>query len=331
MDDSELQTFYAGRPVLVTGGAGFIGSHLTEQLLRMGARVRVLARYNSAGSVGFLEPIESDSLDVRLGDVTDGDYVARTMEGIDTVFHLAALIGIPYSYVAPGHYVATNIVGTMAVLEAARRFGTRRVVHTSTSETFGSAQYVPMDELHPIVAQSPYAATKIAADQLAGSYFRSFGTPVVTLRPFNTFGPRQSMRAVIPTIVHQLLAGDEVRIGSVTPIRDLNPVPNTVSGFVRAGAASGVDGELFVVGSGVGHSVADVIDEVGRQLGRSPKVVTEVGRMRPASSEVSRLVCDYTKAASALGYAPTISFEQGIAASIEYCRAEPTRRLGYAV
>jgi NAD dependent epimerase/dehydratase len=333
VNETDLARFYNGRRVLVTGGAGFIGSHLVEQLIALGSDVRVLARYNSAGSIGHLQELgdHADKLDIWLGDIADVDYVARCMEGIDTVFHLAALIGIPYSYVAPGHYVSTNVNGTVAVLEASRRWGTRRIVHTSTSETFGSAQYVPMDELHPLVAQSPYAATKVAADQLALSYFRSFATPVVVLRPFNTFGPRQSMRAIVPTVIQQLLARPDVHVGALTPIRDLNPVLNTVDAFLRAGATPDIEGELFVAGSGRGHSVAEVIETVGRLLGVVPQVVTSQERNRPAASEVDHLLCDYSKAQRVLGYQPRVSFEDGLLASIEYCRTHRASRLGYAV
>ncbi len=333
MQQHELEDFYANRRVLVTGGCGFIGSHLVERLVSLGSRVRVLGRYNSAGSAGHLEGVRlrQADLDICLGDIADGDFVSRCMEGVDTVFHLAALIGIPYSYVAPGHYVSTNITGTLGVLEASRRWGTRRVVHTSTSETFGSAQYVPMDESHPIVAQSPYAATKVAADQLAMSYFRSFETPVVVLRPFNTFGPRQSMRAIVPTVIQQLLARPEVHVGSVTPIRDLNPVANTVDGFLRAGAVNGVEGELFVVGSGQGHTVQQVIDLVGERLGVVPKVVTANERVRPSASEVDRLICDFTKANERLGYAPRMSFGECLDASIDYCRQHRVDQLSYAI
>ena len=333
MNQDQLRDFYRDRTVLVTGGAGFIGSHLVERLVEFGAQVRVLARYNSAGSIGHLSELghPSGALDIRLGDIADSDYVARCMDGIDTVFHLAALIGIPYSYVAPGHYVSTNVTGTLAVLEATRRWGTRRVVHTSTSETFGSAQYVPMDELHPLVAQSPYAATKVAADQLALSYFRSFETPVVVLRPFNTFGPRQSMRAVIPTVIQQLLVGPELEIGSTTPVRDLNPVANTVDGFLRCGAVPDIEGELFVVGSGTGHTIGETVETIGQLLGVEPLIREAAERTRPTASEVNRLICDYSKASRVLGYAPETSFEDGLSAAISYCRSHPSNRLSYAI
>ena len=217
------------------------------------------------------------------------------------------------------------------MLDAARSQGVRRVVHTSTSEVFGSAQYVPMDELHPLVAQSPYAATKLSADQLAASYFCSYGLPVVTLRPFNTFGPRQSMRAVIPTIIQQMLVDRSVRLGSVVPVRDMNPVRNTVDGFLRIASVPGVEGELFVIGSGIGHSVAEIVAEVGRQLDVLPAVETDQQRLRPEKSEVDRLVCDYNKAKAVLGYEPEMSFAEGVSATIEYCRRVPAGRINYAV
>jgi nucleoside-diphosphate-sugar epimerase len=239
---------------------------------------------------------------------------------MDTIFHLAALIGIPYSYVAPAHYVETNVGGTLAVLEAARAAGTRRLVVTSTSETFGSAQYVPMDEKHPLNAQSPYAATKVAADQLALSYQRSFGTPVVILRPFNTFGPRQSTRAVIPTIINQLLAGPAVRLGSLDTIRDMNPVPNTVDGFLLTAECEGIEGQTFVVGSGEGRSIESIANAVAERLGVVPEVAREEGRIRPAASEVDRLVCDYGLASEVLGYEPRVSFGEGLDQAIEYYR-----------
>lgn len=337
MSAQAQESFWLDRPVLVTGGCGFIGSHLVERLLAEGAKVTVLGKYASSAVAarGFLDPLQDvwgDHLDIRLGTITDPTFVADVMAGADTVMHLAALIGIPYSYVAPGHYVDVNVNGTLAVLEAGRMHGVRRIVHTSTSETFGTAQYVPMDELHPLVAQSPYAATKVAADQLAGSFFRSFGTPVVTLRPFNTFGPRQSMRAVIPTIVHQLVRDGSVRLGSLEPIRDMNPVANTVDAFLRAAETDGIEGETYVVGSGVGLSVGQMVEAVAHMVGvERPLVSVEDERVRPAGSEVERLICDYSKAAREIGYEPTVTFEEGLAATIEYCKQRPEAPSAYAI
>jgi nucleoside-diphosphate-sugar epimerase len=336
MPQAPESSFWRDRLVLVTGGCGFIGSHLAERLLAFGADVRVLGKYASSataarGFLGGLDERFGDRLDIRLGTVSDPTFVRDVADGVDTIFHLAALIGIPYSYVAPGHYVEVNVTGTLAVLEAAKLHCVRRIVHTSTSETFGTAQYVPMDEQHPLVAQSPYAATKVAADQLAGSYFRSFGTPVVTLRPFNTFGPRQSPRAVIPTIVHQLLVGGTVRIGSTRPVRDMNPVDNTVDAFLLAGQTDGIEGELFVVGSGVGRSIGEIIDVAASKIGTEPTVVTEADRVRPAASEVERLICDYSKAAERLGYTPRVGFDECMEAVVEYCKARPLTHFDYAI
>jgi NAD dependent epimerase/dehydratase len=328
-----MNEYYQGRSVLVTGGCGFIGSHLVDSLLQSGAHVRVLGSYSSSGSWGNLEGYRNldVDLDVRLGTVTDPTFVARCVEGQDVVFHLAALIGIPYSYVAPEHYVQTNVTGTLNVLEAVRRHETSRLVHTSTSECFGSAQSVPMSELHPISAQSPYAATKVAADQLAGSYWRSFGTRAVTVRPFNTFGPRQTLRAVVPTVIAQALAGSVVRLGSVTPLRDLNPVQNTVNAMLLAGSVAGIDGELFVVGSGVERSVGDVVDAVAELLGKSLEVETDDRRVRPEASEVDRLLCDFSKAHARLGYEPMVSFTEALHATVEWMRTMRVDPVGYAV
>ncbi len=329
-----MKDFYEGRIVLVTGGCGFIGSHLVDALLDRGATVRVLGSYSSSGGWGHLERYRGSRamLDVRLGSVADSEFAAYCVQGTEVVFHLAALIGIPYSYVAPRHYVDTNVGGTLNVLEAVRRYGTGRLVHTSTSECFGSAQFVPMNESHPLNAQSPYAATKVAADQLVSSYFRSFGTPAVTIRPFNTFGPRQSLRAVIPTVIAQALVGDTIILGAVTPLRDLNPVHNTVRAMLLAGSTPGVDGELFVVGSGVERSVSDVVAAVGAYLGRNLRVETDEQRLRPEASEVDRLLCDFTKASKLLGYQPSVSFESMLGESIEWMKAVgDTRPHDYAV
>jgi nucleoside-diphosphate-sugar epimerase len=306
--------FWLNRETLVTGGCGFIGSHLVEALLGRGARVRVLDAYSSTGGRGSLEDVQHPNLDVHLGDVADPHLTRRLAEGVDTIFHLAALIGIPYSYVAPAHYVRTNVDGTLAVLEAGRASTVRRIVHTSTSETYGSAQFTPMDESHPLVAQSPYAATKIAADQLAGSYYRSFGLPVVTIRPFNTFGPRQSLRAVLPTLMSQALFADEILIGSLDPVRDMNFVSDAVEGFLGLAEADGVDGEVFNVGSGIGRTIGEMLRLVLRVADVDKPVRQVDERTRPEASEVRALVCDFGKARAAFGYQPRVEFEQGLVA-----------------
>jgi NAD dependent epimerase/dehydratase len=309
--------------VLVTGGCGFIGSHLVEALLQQGAMVSVLGKYNSRSDSGFLHGNDHPDLTVRLGDVADPWFVQSMAKGVDTIFHLAALIGIPYSYAAPSQYVEVNIKGTLAVLEAARREGLRRVVHTSTSETYGTAQYTPIDENHPLVGQSPYSATKIAADKLAESYFLSFDLPVVTLRPFNTFGPRQSLRAIIPSLMAQALYADEITVGSLDPVRDMNYVGDTVAGFLGAAAADGVEGNVYNVGSGVGHTIGEILEQVQRVAATGKPVRREEERVRPAKSEVGRLVCDYSRAAAAFGYAPSVSLAQGLEQVRDFLRANP--------
>lgn len=315
--------FWQGRRVLVTGGCGFIGSHLVEALLQRGARVSVLGRYNSRSDLGFLRGAGHPDLTVRLGDVVDPWFVQSMARGVDTIFHLAALIGIPYSYAAPSQYVDTNVSGTLSVLEAARRENVRRVVHTSTSETYGTAQYTPIDERHPLVGQSPYSATKIAADKLAESYFLSFDLPVVTLRPFNTFGPRQSLRAVIPTLMAQALHAAEITVGALDPVRDMNYVADTVAGFLGAAEAEGVEGNVYNVGSGQGHTVGEILSLVQQVAGVDKPVRQEQERVRPAKSEVGKLICDYSRAAAAFGYAPSTPLAQGLERVRDYLLANP--------
>lgn len=312
----------AGTPVLVTGGGGFIGSHLVERLVREGAKVRALVHYNALGSWGWLDRSALKSeVEVVAGDITDGESVRGAVRGTEVVFHLAALIAIPYSYRAPFSYVRTNIEGTMHVLQAARELGVRRIIQTSTSEVYGTARFAPITEEHPLQGQSPYSASKIGADKLVESFFLSYGTPVVTLRPFNTFGPRQSARAVIPTIITQALAGDVVRLGNVYPTRDLNYVENTVDGYVAAANAPGIEGETIQLGTGREISVGDLVPLVGNILGKALRVETEDQRQRKQGSEVDRLIADPSKAARLLGWTPRVSLEEGLSRTVDFLRA----------
>jgi NAD dependent epimerase/dehydratase len=306
---------------LVTGGGGFIGSHLVEALLAGGDEVRALVRYNSRNDWGNLEHLKpaTTGLDVRAGDVTDARFVDELVEGCDVVYHLAALIGIPYSYHAPSSYVATNVGGTLNVLEACRRHAVRRLVVTSTSEVYGTARYVPIDEAHPLHAQSPYAASKIGADKLAESYHLSFGLPVVVLRPFNTYGPRQSARAVIPAILHQALAGrSPVVVGNLEPRRDLTYVADTVRAFQRAGSIPGIDGATIHFGQGDSVSIREVAEMCLEVTGHHAPVTVDPARVRPHTSEVEVLHCDPTRALDVLGWAPTVRLDQGLRATAEY-------------
>jgi NAD dependent epimerase/dehydratase len=307
--------------VLVTGAGGFIGSHLVERLVERGYNVRALVHYNSSSYWSNLEEVAPKCLrevEVMPGDVTDSARVEEAVRGCDIVFHLAALISIPYSYSAVRSYLAANVSGTANVAEACLRAGVRRMVHTSTSEVYGSAQYVPIDEAHPLVAQSPYSASKIAGDKLVESFAKSFGLPVCTVRPFNTYGPRQSARAVIPTIVTQALSGDIVQLGSTTPVRDLTYVTDTADGFIAAGRASAGAGEVINLGTGEGLSVGQLVEEVARRLGKTLTVQTDPDRVRPTKSEVERLISNNGKAARLLGWRPQTSIAQGLDATTRY-------------
>jgi NAD dependent epimerase/dehydratase len=323
--------------VLVTGAGGFIGSHLVEALLRAGHAVRALARYNGRGSWGHLDGLRPDppaGLEVRLGDVTDPALVRELVAGCDVVYHLAALIGIPYSYQAPASYVAVNVTGTLNVLEGCRQAGVRRVVVTSTSEVYGTARHAPIDEDHPLQAQSPYAASKIAADKLAESYFRSFDLPVVVLRPFNTFGPRQSGRAVIPTVLTQALAGAaEIELGNLGPRRDLTFVEDTVRAFVLAADAPGVEGEVIHFGRGEAVSVGELARQCLDVVGSAARVVSRAERRRPEKSEVGLLLCGAAKARRLLGWAPAVSLNEGLRRTADYLRRHLDQypREGYVV
>jgi len=307
-----------GKRVLVTGAGGFIGSHLAERLVELGADVQALVHYNALGTWGWLDrsPRRAE-MTVIAGDVCDRDSVRQAMQGAEIVFHLAALIAIPYSYHAPLSYVRTNVEGTLNVLQAARELGVERVVHTSTSEVYGTARRVPMDEEHPLQGQSPYSASKIAADKLAEAFYLSFGLPVVTLRPFNTYGPRQSARAVIPTIITQALTGPVVRLGSLTPRRDLNYVSDTVAGFVCVAGAPGAIGQVINVGSGQEITIGDLARTILDLLGRDLPIVCEEQRIRPENSEVERLCAD-NRQARALGWQPQVTLQEGLLRTIAW-------------
>jgi len=305
--------------VLVTGAGGFIGSHLVERLVKDGHEVRAFVKYNSLNRWGWLEYSEVKRVcEIISGDIRDNDIVDKAVRGVEVVFHLAALIGIPYSYVSPKAYVDVNVKGTANVLEAALRYDAK-VVHTSTSEVYGTAQYVPIDEKHPINPQSPYAATKASADWLAITYYRSFDLPVVVVRPFNTFGPRQSARAVIPTIITQILAGRrEIKLGNTDTTRDFNYVENTVDGFVKVGMSDKGLGDVFNIGYGKEISIGELVNLVARLIGREVDIIVDKERVRPEKSEVRRLLSDFSKAREIFSYEPIISLEKGLEKTIEW-------------
>ncbi len=302
--------------VLVTGSDGFIGSHLVEALLSRGHEVKAFVLYNSFNSWGWLDqlPVETKQrLDVFAGDIRDPNGVRAAMKGCDAVLHLAALIAIPYSYHSPDTYVDTNIKGTLNVLQAARDFGLRRVIHTSTSEVYGTAQFVPITETHPLVGQSPYSASKIGADQLAISFHRSFELPVVIARPFNTYGPRQSARAVIPTIITQIAAGvRQIKLGATTPTRDFNFVKDTVSGFISALESDRGVGEVVNFGSNFEVSIGDTAALIASIMGENIEVLTDDVRIRPQASEVERLWADNSKAKALFGWSPAYAGREGL-------------------
>jgi NAD dependent epimerase/dehydratase len=314
--------------VLVTGAGGFIGSHLVERLVRDDATVRALVRYNSRNDWGLLEMLPADvrnAVEVVTGDIQDPFLVDKAVEGNEVVFHLSSLIAIPYSYVAPQAYVATNVQGAVNVLEASRRHGVERIVHTSTSECYGTAKYVPIDEKHPLQGQSPYSASKIGADMIAESYWRSFELPVAVIRPFNTYGPRQSARAVIPTIISQALSGGVVHLGSLTPTRDLNFVDDTVEAFIRVSQTPGAVGEIINIGSGREISIGDLAQLILDLMDSDARIECEEQRLRPGKSEVERLLCDNDKARRILGWETTVTLEEGLRRTIDWIRDNQAR------
>lgn len=310
--------------VLVTGADGFIGSHLVELLCKKGYDVRAFCFYNSFGSRGWLEKTDisiAKEIEYFMGDVRDPNGVKKAMEGIDTVYHLAALIAIPFSYHSPDSYVDTNIKGTLNVLNAARELKTGRVICTSTSEVYGTAKYVPIDEKHPFQGQSPYSATKIGADRLAESFYRSFDLPVTIVRPFNTYGPRQSARAVIPTIITQLLSGKNlIKLGSLTPTRDFNYVKDTVRGFLELANSPEAIGEEVNIASGVETSIGDLAKELISQINPEATVKCDAVRMRPENSEVERLLGCNKKIKSLCGYEPEYGLKEGLKETISWTK-----------
>lgn len=310
--------------ILVTGAEGFIGSHLTELLVKEGYDVRAMVQYNSFNNWGWIDTFDreiKDKIDIFLGDVRDPNGVRTAMEGVDAVFHLAALIAIPYSYHSPDMYVDTNIKGTLNILQAARVLGTKRILVTSTSEVYGTAQYVPIDEKHPYQGQSPYSATKIGADRLAESFYRSFNLPVTIVRPFNTYGPRQSARAVIPTIITQLLSGmEEIKLGSLTPTRDFNYVKDTARGFLEIYRSDKTIGEEINIATQKEISIGDLANELIRQINPNARIICDEQRVRPEKSEVNRLLGCNEKIKRLTNWEPKYTFEEGLAETIEFLR-----------
>lgn len=314
--------------VLVTGAGGFIGSHLVEKLVSLGASVRAFVRYNSRGDVGLLGLADRQvraAVEVVSGDLRDPLAMDQAVKGCDIVFHLGALIAIPYSYLHPYEVAETNVMGTLNVLSACRERGVSRLVHTSTSEVYGTARYAPIDEPHPLQGQSPYSASKIGADKLVESFHLSFGLPAITVRPFNTFGPRQSARAVIPTIITQALANDTIRLGSLDTTRDFTFVDDTVSGFICAAQSEGVEGLTVNLGTGREVTIGELARQIIARVGTQARIELDPARLRPADSEVLRLISDNTLARERLGWSPEVPLEAGLDRTIEWVRGNLAR------
>jgi NAD dependent epimerase/dehydratase len=309
------------KKILITGAGGFIGSHLIERLYGLGAKVKAFVHYNSRNDFGYIDYIPKDiqkNISIETGNLTDYDAVYDAMKGCDVVFHLGALIAIPYSYRHPKDSIETNVMGTYNVLNAARRLDVEKIVHTSTSEVYGTALKVPISEDHPLQGQSPYSASKIGADKIAESFYRSYNLPVATIRPFNTYGPRQSARAVIPTIITQALAGDRIHLGSLHPTRDLTFVLDTVEGFVKVAECDRSIGEVINIGSGYDISVKDLCDKILKLMNSKAKIVSKTERKRPSKSEVERLLADNSKAKKMLKWKPEYSLDEGLRLTIDW-------------
>ena len=321
-----MSEFWQGRQVLVTGAGGFIGSHLVESLLAQGARVRAFVRYNSRGDAGLLRlvpPEWAEQLEIVAGDLREWQAIRQVVRGCEIVFHLGALISIPYSYHHPFEVAETNFMGTLNILMACNYLGVRRLIHTSTSEVYGTARQIPIDENHPLQGQSPYSASKIGADKLAESFFCAYDLPVVTVRPFNTFGPRQTARAVIPAIISQALRTSTIHLGNLSTRRDFTYVSDTVRGFLLAAEVGGVEGQVFNLGTGEETSIGDLARKIVLMIGKPVKIVVDPDRLRPETSEVMRLISDHSLASLRLDWQPEVSLEQGLEQTIAWIQDHP--------
>jgi len=319
-----MASFWENKSVLVTGAGGFIGSHLVERLVSEGARVRAFVRYNSRGDAGLLRQLQPETLakvEIVGGDIRDSSAILQASEGAEVFFHLGALISIPYSYLHPREVTESNILGTLNALMACREHKTTRLVHTSTSEVYGTARYAPINEAHPLQGQSPYSASKIGADKLAESFYLTYNLPVVTVRPFNTFGPRQSARAVIPTIITQALAGKTIRLGNLDTTRDFTYVEDTVDAFIKAAEVTGVEGQTLNLGTGSEIRVGDLADRIIQMTASPARVEVDAQRLRPEKSEVLRLISDNSQARTSLGWSPRFSLDEGLGRTIEWIRS----------
>jgi len=330
---SNIETYFSNRNVLVTGAGGFIGSHLTEHLVRLGAKVHALVKYNSRddrGQIEYLPQEIQDAIEIYWGDLRDTKSVFNAVKECQTVFHLGALIAIPYSYINPADYAQTNILGTTNILNACLEYGIEKVVHTSTSEVYGTAQYVPIDEKHPLQGQSPYSASKIGADMIAESFYRSFGLPVVVIRPFNTYGPRQSTRAIIPTIITQALGNNEIHLGSLEPTRDLNFVHDMARAFIHIAESQKAVGNVINIGSGKEISIGELAKKISSLMNKDIIVTQDPGRIRPDKSEVERLLCDNRKAYKILSWRPEVDLDEGLELTIQWVKKniERFKRVG---
>lgn len=314
---------WKNKRVLVTGAGGFIGSHLTERMVKSGARVRCFIRYNSRGDWGQIEYLPDkikNHLEIIMGDLKDSDALHKIVKKCDVIFHLGALIAIPYSYIHPLDFVQTNILGTVNLLNACLESGVEKFIHTSTSEVYGTAQYAPIDESHPLQGQSPYSASKISADKMAESYFRAFNLPIATIRPFNVYGPRQSARAIIPTIITQAITSGVIRLGSLHPIRDFTYVADTAEGFIKIAESNKSTGEVINIGSGKEISVGELCRKISELIGQKIKIVSDTKRIRPLKSEVERLIADNHKAKELIDWEPAVSLDKGLVETIRWIR-----------